>query len=153
MAVQRGTARSTRPMLDELIEDLKFEEGWVDHPYRDSLGLLTIGYGFLIDERRNIQMPKAVGELWLKIVAQEKFNDLANRSPWILDLPEDVQRALGNMCYQMGVDGVLRFRRMMNALGQGDRNLAAQEALNSKWAKQTPERAKRVTDLMRGSND
>ena len=39
-------------MNAKLIKDLKRDEGWVPHAYKDSLGFWTIGYGFLIDEKR-----------------------------------------------------------------------------------------------------
>lgn len=138
-------------MITDLIESLKSDEGWRESPYQDHLGFWTIGYGFLIDSRRNVRLPKKVGEYWLEVLAEEKFLELADRIPWIVDQPEDVQQALGNMVYQLGVAGVLRFKRMLAALERGDRKTAAVEALDSKWAQiQTPVRAKRVAALIRG---
>lgn len=57
---------------------------------------------------------------------------------------------MANMAYQLGVSGVLRFRKMLEALRAGDREKAAEEALDSAWATQTPERAQRVARLIRG---
>lgn len=138
-------------MLEELLADLRDDEGWEESPYRDSLGFLTIGYGFLIDERKSVKMPRAVGDLWLELVAREKWGDLLSRVPELASQPDDVQRALANMAYQMGVDGLLGFRTMFAALAAGDRKRAAAAALDSRWAKQTPERAKRVAALIRGT--
>lgn len=140
-------------MIDELIDDLKREEGWRPSPYRDTEGFLTIGFGFLIDERKHVYMPRRVGELWLEIIAEKKWMDLLEREPWLVDQPEDVQRALAQMAYQMGVDGVLGFENMIAELRFGNREGAADEALDSKWARQTPERAQRVAALIRGDND
>jgi lysozyme len=53
------------------------------------------------------------------------------------------------MAYQMGVDGVLKFKKMMIALQAENYEAAYKEALNSKWAQQTPERAQRVALLIR----
>lgn len=131
-------------MLDDLVEDLKDDEGWRPFAYRDHLGFLTIGYGFLIDERKTGRLPEAIGEQWLLHAASERWNQLVSRAPWVLDQPDDVQRALGNMVYQLGVDGLLNFRKMLDALQAGQRPQAAAEALDSKWAKQTPNRAHRV---------
>ena len=139
-------------MIDELLGDLRRDEGWRESPYRDSLGFLTIGYGFLIDERKDVTLPKQVGDLWLEVVAQSKWLDLVDRRPWLMTQPEDVQRALANMAYQLGVNGVLGFKRMLAALEAGAREAAAGEALDSTWAKQTPARAERVTKLIRGSD-
>lgn len=137
-------------MLAKLLADLRDDEGWRDSPYRDSLNFLTIGYGFLIDERKAVKMPRAVGNLWLELIAQEKWADLVGRVPSLSTQPEDVQRALGNMAYQLGADGVLGFRTMLAALAVGDRSKAAEAALDSKWASQTPARAARVAALIRG---
>ncbi len=137
-------------MINFLLSDLRRDEGWRESPYRDSLGFVTIGYGFLIDERKPVKLPKEVGDLWLAVVAEEKWLALLDAAPWIASQPDDVQRALGNMAYQLGVTGVLAFRKMLAALRDGDRAQAAIEALDSEWAKQTPERAYRVAAIIRG---
>lgn len=137
-------------MIDELINDLKHDEGWEPSAYEDSLGYLTIGYGFLIDDRKNGEIPRHIAEEWLRYAAMIRWNNLVSARPFLNDLPEDVQRSLANMAYQLGVNGVLNFKRMLAALESNDRVLAATEALDSRWNTQTPNRAKRVTDLMRG---
>ena len=138
-------------MIDDLLNDLKREEGWRSKPYRDHLGFLTIGYGFLIDERKDVELPQSVGDLWLEHVATEKWLEIRDRFPWLAAQPEDVQRAIAQMAYQLGVNGVARFRNMLDSLESGDRQAAAEHALDSTWAKQTPERASRVAALIRGS--
>lgn len=140
-------------MIDDLVEDLKLEEGWRPQPYRDHLGFLTIGYGFLIDPEKSVALPRVVGEHWLLYEAAKKVDQLEKLWEPFKHQPEEVQRALGNMCYNLGVGGVLKFKHMLAALEEGDRETAAEEALDSKWAKQVPMRAKRVTDLIRGSNE
>lgn len=139
-------------MLDELISDLKADEGWRAHAYQDSLGYQTIGFGFLIDERRGGGLPLEIGEKWLRFLVADVWADLTSREPWIMGEHPDVQRALANMAYQMGVSGVLGFKNMLAALRSGDRERAAQEALESRWARQTPERAQRVAGLIRGAS-
>ena len=140
-------------VIDQLVEDLEFEEGWRAQPYQDHLGFWTIGYGFLIDPRKSVALPKVVGQHWLLFEVSRRMDELARRWPPFRDQPEDVRRALGNMAYQMGVAGVLKFRHMLQALEEGDREQAAGEALDSTWAKQTPARANRVADLIRGKNE
>lgn len=135
-------------MIDDLLEDLKRDEGWVPHAYQDSEGYWTIGYGFLIDERRGGYLPLSIGEIWLEQAAMRRWNELARKEPWLLEQPEAVQRAVANMAYQMGVEGVRDFEQMLRALRAGSRRLAAKHALDSRWAKQTPERALRVATLM-----
>ena len=137
-------------MIDELVNDLKSDEGWRPSAYQDHLGFWTLGWGFLVDERKGGEIPVHIAEQWLAYLVSNKWGLLTAKHLWILDQPEDVQRALGNMSYQMGVGGVGKFKKMLSALQSGNRELAAKEALDSRWAIQTPERAKRVTDLMRG---
>ena len=140
-------------MIDDLVQDLKRDEGWVPHAYKDHLGYLTIGYGFLIDERRGGQLPKGIAEQWLHHNVISKWAELTSRIPWLLDQPEEIQRALGNMAYQLGVGGLLKFQNMLNCLLAGDREMAADEAMDSRWAQQTPNRAERGAALIRGSNE
>lgn len=138
-------------MIDELVEDLKRDEGFVPHVYNDHLGYATLGFGFLVDERRGGGIPMPIAQEWLKYEIRHRRQQLTLRWPDFLSQPSDVQRGLLNMAYQLGIDGLLAFRKMLEALEQGDRNRAADEALRSRWASQTPERAERVSALIRGS--
>ena len=136
-----------------LLDDLRSDEGWSPYVYRDSHPekYQTIGYGFLVDSRKGVGLPKEVAEFWLEYAVNERLTELRSRWPgYDLQSPE-VQRALGNMAYQLGVSGLLKFGKMLAALDRGDRAIAAAEALDSTWAKQTPARARRVATLIRGS--
>ena len=135
-------------MIDDLINDLKSDEGWRPSAYRDHLGYLTLGYGFLIDKRKGGELPREIAEQWLVYAATKRWNQLLVNLPWLNEQPEKVQRAIANMAYQLGVSGVGNFNRMLNALESGDRKLASIDALYSTWAKQTPERAERIAAMI-----
>jgi lysozyme len=142
---------------DALLEDIKKEEGWLPYGYDDRTsepvtcsGWLTIGYGFLIDSRKGAGIPRPVAAFWLRYTVNERVEELQRRWPAFKDQHEDVQRAVANMAYQMGVSGVLKFADMLNALERGERAAAASHALQSIWATQTPKRARRVAALIRG---
>ena len=137
-------------MLDLLTEEIKADEGFVPYPYLDSLGFETIGYGFLVDKRKGGGMPRWVADVWLEGNLYENRKALFTRLPWLVHMPDDVLRGIQNMCYQLGLNGLLKFKNMLSALERGDRRRAAVEALNSKWAKQTPQRAVRVAKLIAG---
>lgn len=137
-------------MIDQLIADLKRDEGFVSHAYKDSLGYLTIGYGFLIDQSRGGGIPEDIARIWLLALVAHKLEDLAQAWPPFVQQPEQVRRALANMAYQLGVPGLMRFKKMLAALEREDRAEAAREALDSRWARQTPNRAARVAKLIRG---
>lgn len=135
--------------MNDVAEQIKSDEGFVPHAYRDHLGYLTIGYGFLIDEDRRGRIPKEVAEYWLHWeigrIEQRLMKEL-----WWHTQPKEVRNALINMAYQLGISGLLSFRRMISHLQLGDRNAAADEALDSRWARQTPERANRISAAIRG---
>lgn len=136
---------------DELIASLKDEEGWRSFVYDDTEGFATIGYGFLVDARKGVGLPRPVAEFWLRYAVNKRLAELQKLWPAFKDQPADVQNAVGNMAYQLGPAGVLKFKRMLAALEAGDRVTAADEALESTWAKQTPARAQRVVRLLRGT--
>lgn len=136
--------------MDGILADLRNDEGWRPFAYQDHLGFWTIGYGFLVDERKGVGLPKPVAEFWLQYAVNERLAELRRRWPAFDAQHKDVQRALGNLVYQLGVNGVLGFRKMLAALEAGDRTAAAEAALDSKWHQQTPARAKRVAALIRG---
>jgi len=67
---------------------------------------------------------------------------------WWQALLESQRRALGNMAFQLGIAGLMKFRKTLRYLQEGNYPAAATEALDSKWAEQTPERATRVAELL-----
>lgn len=65
------------------------------------------------------------------------------------DHPDEVHLVVSAMCFQMGRRGVLKFKKMVQAIDDCNYGKAADEMLDSLWAKQTPVRAKRMASLMR----
>lgn len=135
-------------ILSKLREDLIRDEGEVLHAYEDHLGFLTIGYGRLIDKRRGGGISKQEALFMLDNDILRVIEQLQEKTGFD-EHPEAVQHALVNMGFQLGVNGLLGFKKMWAHLANRDYGAAADEALDSRWAQQTPERAKRVTDLMR----
>ncbi len=137
--------------MSQIVEDLVRDEGFERFAYRDHLGKLTIGIGFLIDpdEPGRIEMPRAVAALWMLEILKERRRALNARIPWWRNLSDGRQRALLNMSYQLGTTGLLKFRNMLALLRTRDWDAAAGEALDSKWARQTPERAERIVRLLK----
>lgn len=140
-------------MIEQVLSDLKREEGFRDRPYRDHLGFLSTGYGFLIDPERSIRMPRDVADLWIERIVEERYLELLNAAPWIVELPEPTQRGLAQMTYVLGVRGTLNFERMMAALQAGDFAAAEQECTDSGWWRdpKTRDRCERVAKLIGGS--
>ena len=128
--------------MRELIENIKVEEGFVGFNYRDHLGYETIGYG------TKLPLTKEEGEMLVEIRLKNKLKEIEFKEPLINKLPIDKQEIIAEMCYQLGVNGCLAFKKMWKALEDGDYMQASKEMLDSKWATQTPDRAKRLASRM-----
>lgn len=135
--------------IEQVLESLRKDEGWSAFVYKDTLGYQTIGYGFLVDEKKSGGMPKEVGEFWLRYNVDGVINNLRRNIKHFVDMPEDIQHALVNMAYQMGTNGLLSFKKMLAAIHAQNYELAAHEALDSRWATQTPNRAQRIANLIK----
>tara|TARA_R110000823_G_scaffold245948_4_gene370054 strand:+ start:282 stop:671 length:390 start_codon:yes stop_codon:yes gene_type:complete len=125
-----------------LIEETKEEEGFRGIVYKDTLGFDTIGYG--------TKLPLNEKEATLLLVSRmdDAKKELLRRLN-DLDIEDEAWDILYAMSYQLGVSGVLNFKNMIKALRRRDYNEAANQMLDSLWAKQTPARANRMADMMR----
>lgn len=126
------------------------DEGFVSHGYYDSKGFLTIGPGILIDERRGGGINAEEGMYLLRNRIYRVDNQLRARFPsWYDKLTPTRMQVLICMAYQLGVNGVANFKRMVAAIERSDFTAAALEMLDSKWAREdSPERAKRMASMM-----
>lgn len=129
--------------MKTLIESIKKHEGFVGTSYKDTLGYDTIGYG------TKLPLSKEESELLLTMRLKNKIKELENREPFFNELPLEKQEIIAEMVYQMGVSGVLKFKRMWQALYEFDFFQASVEMLDSKWAKQTFTRAYELSLRMR----
>lgn len=138
------------PFKVELTAHLKREEGCVLQAYQDHLGYWTIGIGRLIDGRKGGGITEEEAEFLLGNDIDKVRRKLNMAIPWWNGQPPEIRVALASMAFQMGAQGMLNFRKMLAALERGNREKAAEEALDSAWARQTPERARRVAAMIRG---
>lgn len=131
---------------DMLLQDLKRDEGMLLKPYRDTVGKLTIGIGRNLDDV-GISENEALSLAKSDIFKVTGGLDVA--LPWWRTMSEPRQRALANMAFNLGVTGLLGFRKALQALQDGNFNQAASEFLDSKWAVQVGDRSKRVAEMIR----
>ena len=130
---------------------LRGEEGEVLHAYNDHLGYATIGVGRLIDKRKGGGITAEESAYLLKNDIQKRIAILEQKLPWIKTLDDARRGVLLSMAFQMGVDGLLGFKNTLAMIQRGEYAEAAKGMMNSKWAKQTPERAQRHAEQMRTS--
>ena len=136
-------------MNQNLIKQLRDEEGEVLSAYQDHLGFWTIGVGHLIDKRKGGAISPYISRLLLESDIADKASDLYKSLPWWRDLDEVRQAVLLGMAFQMGINGLLGFKNTLAMVKSGNCAGAANGMLNSLWAKQTPARAKRMSEQMR----
>ena len=134
---------------DAVIRRLVADEGKVRHAYQDHMSYWTIGVGRLIDERRGGGLSDDEIMYLLRNDIASKTAQLQRRFNWFDAVDSVRQQALICMAFQLGVNGVANFKKMIAALKIRDYNTASIEALNSGWAKQTPARAERMARILR----
>jgi lysozyme len=128
-----------------LRDQLKREEGCVPYAYKDSLGYLTIGVGRLIDKNKGGGLRPAEIDFLLDNDIAEKTAQVIGAIPWFPQLNEPRQAVLVGMCFQLGLAGLLGFANTLAAVRDGHFDHAAEMLLQSRWATQTPERARRMS--------
>lgn len=136
-------------LRDKLAAQLRRDEGEVLHAYTDSLGYLTIGIGRLIDKRKGGGITRAESAYLFGNDYATTLAEVSRRIAWFSRLDTARQGVLLNMAFQMGVDGLLAFKNTLAMVEAGDYEAASKGMLNSLWATQTPERAKRLSDQMK----
>lgn len=136
-------------MKAELTTQLRRDEGEVLSAYQDHLGYWTIGVGRLIDKRKGGGLTTDESAYLLNNDADKRVAELRSRLPWTQKLDDVRFGALVNMSFQLGVDGLLGFKNTLALIEEGKYTFAADNMLKSKWADQTPARAKRLAVQMR----
>ncbi len=132
--------------FDAVRDDIIRDEGMLLKPYHCSAGKLTIGVGRNLEDN-GISTQEAL--LLLENDISRAANELDRAMFGWRDFSEDRQRALLNMCFNMGWPRMSEFKKMIVAIWNGDWDTAAAEALDSKWATQVGQRAFRIAALLR----
>lgn len=131
-----------------LISQLRHEEGEVLHAYQDHLGWWTIGIGRLIDERKGGGITPVESAFLCSNDLDHIESELRRRIEWFEGLGDGRRAVLMGMAFQMGVEGLMKFARTLEAVRDGHYEHAAALMLQSKWATQTPKRARRMARQM-----
>lgn len=141
--------------IDKLREELKIDEGVKYEIYLDHLSLPTCGVGHLIKDTD----PESGLPVGTKI-EEERVNELFDEDIQVTiqeckylyndfdDLPEEAQRIIANMMFNLGRPRLSRFLKMKQHVDNRDFVSASEEMKNSKWYRQVTNRAQRLCDRM-----
>lgn len=132
-------------MVDSLRDQLEADEGVRARPYKDIYGNITIGIGRNLDG--NGLSPDEIDYLYQNDIKRCKAD--LSKCDWYSKQPESIRNAIMNMCFNMGINKLLGFKKMILALDVKDYQRAANAALDSLWAHQVPLRAKRIAAIIR----
>ncbi len=122
---------------------IKKHEGKRNTAYRDSLGILTVGYG------RNLERP--MSDEIIDAMFAEDMIDVRNdclKFSWYHNLDQVRQAVIENMIFNLGYSRFSRFKNTIAYLSDENYAKAAVEMLDSKWAKQVGYRADELSKMI-----
>ena len=139
--------------MDRLLKSVKAHEGYKNRVYLDTRNKRTVGVGHLCVEDHwedNREYPE---EMLMKVLKDDLKNAIQGAEELCSDCPvleDQAKEIIVEMVFQLGKTGVSKFRNMWKALKEKppSYSVAATEMLDSRWAKQTPNRAKEMSDHM-----
>ena len=151
--------------MTELLDQLVLHEGLELLPYKDSLGIDTIGIGRNLEHRglseeELAHLGKDISDIceWgitkeqayylaendIKIVEEE----VCKAHPCVVELDEIRQRVIIDMAFNIGVPRLNKFVKMWKAIDEQDFAEAKVQMLDSRWANQVGNRAVRLSNAM-----
>ena len=142
--------------LEKLREELEIDEGCKYEIYLDHLGYPTFGIGHLITD----DDPEYGWEVGASIDTVRVYETFEQDIEGVLsdcsklysdfgDLPEEAQRVIANMMFNMGYTRLSKFKNMKVSVDARNWDIAADEMVDSRWYYQVPNRAKRLVERMR----
>ena len=142
--------------LEKLREELEIDEGCKYEIYLDHLGYPTFGIGHLITDD-DPESGWEVGASIDTVRVHEAFesdiegvlSDCSKLYSDFEDLPEEAQRVIANMMFNMGYTRLSKFKNMKLSIDDRNWDIAADEMVDSRWYYQVPNRAKRLVERMR----
>ena len=142
--------------IEKLREEIAYDEGSVNEIYLDHLGLPTFGIGHLVlesDPEHGQPVGTPVSEDRCNSAFDEDVKTVLNDCSILYDdfddLPEEAQRIIANMMFNMGRPRLSKFKGMKRGVDARDWNAAADEMVDSNWYRQVTKRADRLVARMR----
>ena len=141
--------------IDKLREELKIDEGVKYEIYLDHLSLPTLGVGHLIkdtDPENGLPVGTKIEEERVNELFDEDIQVTIQECKYLYndfdDLPEEAQRVIANMMFNLGRPRLSRFLKMKQHVDNRDFVSASEEMKDSRWYRQVTNRAQRLCDRM-----
>lgn len=134
--------------MEQLIEMLKIHEGVAYHAYKCTADKITIGVGRNIDSNGGLGLSDEEIDYLLTNDIMRCYKELGTFQ-WFVGLDENRQFAIVDMCFNLGLTRLLKFKNMISALQQEDWEEASAQALDSAWATQVGNRAQKIATILR----
>ena len=129
-----------------LLERIKHHEGYRSKVYKCTEGFDTIGYGFAI---KDLELDEDIAEQILMRKLEKLIARISKKFDWFRSADDEVKNVVVEMCYQIGLSGFSKFRKTIDHLENKRYGKASVEMLDSRWAKQTPNRAIELSNIIK----
>ena len=129
-----------------LLDRIKHHEGFRAKVYQCTEGYDTIGYGFAI---KDLELDEDISEMILMQKLDNLMTRIGKTFVWWRSADSTVKDVVVEMCYQLGVSGFSKFKKTIDHLENKRYGKASAEMLDSKWARQTPNRALELSNLIK----
>ena len=129
-----------------LLERIKHHEGFRSKVYQCTEGYDTIGFGFAI---KDLVLDEDIAEMILMRKLEDLMKRIGKTFSWWKSADSDVKDVVVEMCFQLGVSGFSKFKKTINHLENKRYGKASVEMLDSKWARQTPNRALELSNIIK----
>lgn len=140
-------------MNQQKLEELIIKhEGYQQYPYVDSTGdriylengNITVGIGCNLSAGISMDLSKIIMRYYLN----ESINSLKSYCPVFNNLDEARQAVLIDMCFNMGINKLMKFTKTLGFIIEGKYEDASKEMLNSQWSQQVGKRAITLSEMI-----
>ena len=137
--------------LSDLKKRVELHEGKVNKCYADSLGKLTFGIGHLVTDEDKIDPNKEYSDEFIYKLFDKDFDKAIEGAARVcqgMDLPDRKFGVFIEMAFQLGATGLSKFKKALAAARDHQWEECHDQLLDSRWNKQTPNRAKQLAMIM-----